>query len=87
MELKDVETVTLLRRHERDKSAFDGRASSDSARSEVSDIQELPKHIEDAALSVFYKPGESYEGRHRWDPRFEWRASEEKELVKKVALL
>lgn len=31
-----------------------------------------------------YKPIDSYEGRHRWDPYFEWSEKEEKKLVRKV---
>jgi len=32
-----------------------------------------------------YKPIESYEGYHRWDPKFQWEAKEEKKLVRKVS--
>ena len=34
----------------------------------------------------YYKPIESYEGYHRWDPAFEWTEEEEKAVVKKVGL-
>jgi hypothetical protein len=34
--------------------------------------------------SEFYRPIDSYEGRHRYDPSFEWTAKEEKKLVRKV---
>lgn len=34
----------------------------------------------------FYKPIESYEGFHRWDPYFEWEDKEEKKLVRKVRM-
>ena len=33
----------------------------------------------------FYKPIESYEGFHRYDPNFQWEAKEEKKLVRKVS--
>ena len=32
----------------------------------------------------YYKPIESYEGYHRWDPEFDWSEEEEKAIVKKV---
>ena len=32
----------------------------------------------------FYKPIDTYEGRHRWDPNAEWTEQEEKKVVRKV---
>lgn len=32
----------------------------------------------------FYTPIESYEGKHRYDPKFEWEPHEERKLVRKV---
>lgn len=32
----------------------------------------------------FYKPIDSYEGAHRYDPKFEWEPQEEKKLVRKI---
>lgn len=32
----------------------------------------------------FYKPIDTYEGVHRWDPEFEWSPEEEKKIVRKV---
>jgi hypothetical protein len=32
----------------------------------------------------FYRPIDSYEGLHRWDPEFEWTEDEEKKIVRKV---
>ena len=32
----------------------------------------------------FYKPIDLYEGRHRYDPNFQWEPQEEKKLVRKV---
>ncbi|QKX57466.1 uncharacterized protein TRUGW13939_04580 [Talaromyces rugulosus] len=34
----------------------------------------------------YYKPIDSYEGLHRWDPEFEWEEEEEKRLVRKIDL-
>lgn len=35
-------------------------------------------------LDDFYKPIDTHEGRHRWDPTFEWEPKEEKRIVRKV---
>jgi len=32
----------------------------------------------------FYRPIDSYEGLHRWDPDFQWTEDEEKKIVRKV---
>lgn len=40
-----------------------------------------------AADVRFYKPIDTYEGIHRWDPDFEWDEKEEKRLVRKVTML
>jgi hypothetical protein len=37
-------------------------------------------------LSHALPPHESYEGRHRWDPAFEWDEAEEKKVVRKTDL-
>jgi hypothetical protein len=37
------------------------------------------------SFESYYKPIESYEGYHRWDPKFQWEAKEEKKLVRKVS--
>jgi len=38
------------------------------------------------SLNSFYKPIDSYEGKHRYDPQFEWEAAEEKRVVRKVCM-
>jgi hypothetical protein len=37
-------------------------------------------------LDEFYKPIESYEGAHRYDPSYTWEPSEEKRIVRKVSV-
>lgn len=32
----------------------------------------------------YYKPVDTYEGIHRWDPEFQWEEWEEKKIVRKV---
>lgn len=34
----------------------------------------------------FYRPIDSYEGLHRWDPYFDWTEDEERKIVRKVGL-
>ena len=38
----------------------------------------------DDTNDTFYAPIEAYEGRHRYDPKFEWEPQEERRLVRKV---
>lgn len=38
------------------------------------------------SLAKFYRPIESYEGYHRWDPQFQWDEKEEKRLIRKVSI-
>jgi hypothetical protein len=40
-----------------------------------------------AGLEDYYLPIDSYEGRHRFDPTFQWTQAEEKKLVRKVTAL
>ncbi|KAK4908701.1 hypothetical protein LTR49_022441 [Elasticomyces elasticus] len=35
-------------------------------------------------LSAYYKPGDQWEGLHRYDPKFTWEPAEEKKLVRKL---
>lgn len=42
------------------------------------------KPAEDDSLASFYKPVDSYEGRHRFDPYFQWEPQSEKKIVRKV---
>lgn len=40
----------------------------------------------ESAKADFYRPIESYEGYHRYDPDFEWTAKEEKQIVRRLDL-
>ncbi|KAF2808771.1 MFS general substrate transporter [Mytilinidion resinicola] len=40
-----------------------------------------------AGVESFYVPIDSYEGRHRYDPKFEWEPAEERKVVMKVCLM
>lgn len=40
--------------------------------------------LDDGSLAAFYEPIDAYEGRHRYDPNFEWEPAEEKRLVRKI---
>lgn len=54
-------------------------ASSSSNQSAQDQTTFLTKGLEDA-----YVPIDTYEGRHRFDPNFQWTEQEEKKLVRKV---
>jgi hypothetical protein len=41
--------------------------------------------FETESLESYYKPIDKYEGRHRYDPEFEWTAAEEKRVVRKAS--
>lgn len=43
-----------------------------------------PGTFENDSLESFYKPVDSYEGAHRYDPNFEWEPQEERRVVRKV---
>ena len=43
--------------------------------------------FETSGLEPYYKPIGKYEGRHRYDPDFEWEPEEEKRVVRKVSLV
>lgn len=40
--------------------------------------------LADGSLAAFYEPIDTYEGRHRYDPNFEWEPAEERRLVRKI---
>jgi hypothetical protein len=56
-------------------SSFDERERSIASNDVVFDATEDVRH---------YKPIDTYEGIHRWDPDFEWEREEEEKIVKKV---
>lgn len=37
------------------------------------------------SLEDFYKPIDAYEGKHRYDPKFQWEKKEETRVVRKVS--
>ena len=42
--------------------------------------------VDNDSRESFYKPIDSFEGLHRWDPHFEWEPKEEQRVVRKVGL-
>jgi hypothetical protein len=47
------------------------------------------RKADDAAFDMsedvrYYKPIDTYEGIHRWDPEFEWEEWEEKKVIRRV---
>ncbi|KAJ5632900.1 hypothetical protein N7490_009239 [Penicillium lividum] len=64
------------------------KSRSDSSASSTEDRRGIVKNVDCAFDTTedprFYKPIESYEGYHRWDPEFEWTEAEEKAVVRKL---
>jgi hypothetical protein len=75
-----------------------GSTGSDSGNEKGRSVAVNPQAVEqlrdrvtgdDAAFEMtedarYYKPIDSYEGIHRWDPDFEWEEWEEKKIIRKV---
>ena len=69
-----------------EKDAFKGHETQDHTRARTHSI-DPSKHVatfETLANPSFYTPIENYEGKHRYDPTFEWEPKEERKLVRKV---
>ena len=69
-----------------EKDTFKGHETQDHARGITRGI-DPSKHVatfETFGDPSYYTPIENYEGRHRYDPKFEWEPKEEKKLVRKV---
>jgi len=68
--------------------AASASASASASETDVS-TSELPKGRTFAGSGLhsrFYKPLDSYEGKHRYDPDFDWEPEEERKVVRKVRL-
>ena len=88
----NIEMAALLKDDDRSPpQSIDGRTSS-----EYDFMEDGSPHLrerklrrtvpEDDSLASFYKPVESYEGRHRYDPYFQWEPAAEKKVVRKVRI-
>ena len=69
-----------------EKDTFKGHETQDHAHGITHRIDPA-KHVatfETIGDPSFYTPIENYEGKHRYDPNFEWEPKEEKKLVRKV---
>ena len=63
-----------------DKSLYDGSET---------DVSSIPSDkgrvtFTSAGFEEHHRPIESYEGYHRYDPKFEWELEEERKVVRKV---
>jgi hypothetical protein len=71
------------------KSELDTRSASNSE-SDVDETQTKTKgrdgltFVTEGLTKDHYRPVETYEGIHRYDPDFEWKPAEEKRVVRKV---
>lgn len=71
-----------------EKDAFKGHETLDHSPGTGHGI-DPSKHnatFETFGNETFYTPIEDYEGKHRYDPTFEWEPKEEKKLVRKVCV-
>lgn len=84
----NLEMSALLKDGDRSSSEEvrtpDDYGSGDDDRSSLRERKLAKINPEDDALASFYKPVESYEGRHRFDPYFQWEPTAEKKVVRKV---
>ena len=71
-----------------EKNGFKGHETFDHARRTSHSI-DPSKHnatFETFGDESFYTPIDTYEGKHRYDPTFEWEPKEERKLVRKVCI-
>lgn len=64
-----------------------GKTSGFESNYELEHATGLPKYtgtFETISDDSYYTPIDDYEGKHRYDPKFEWEPKEEKKLVRKV---
>lgn len=67
------------------KSDYDASGSeTDIPRSRFGAHKREGVTFDKSGLEVHYKPIDTYEGRHRYDPDFEWEPEEERRVVRKV---
>ncbi|KAL1406737.1 hypothetical protein Q8F55_006141 [Vanrija albida] len=69
--------------HDDDSASYkdeesDGKTSQERSR------QDQATDSDTVSLTQFYEPPDSYESKHRWDPKATWSKEEEKKLVRKL---
>ena len=71
-----------------EKDVLKHRHTSESGQTYDTDHDSQPPRGHGAFETIsdksYYTPIERYEGKHRYDPNFEWEPKEEKKLVRKV---
>lgn len=82
MAVEDIKTADIAAT-ETTKSPLSTPDDSDQ------EVQKDRSYVSESAFEstedhAFYRPIESYEGIHRWDPHFKWTEQEEKRIVRKV---
>ena len=65
-------------------------SSSQKNSSDFDSIRNLKQHEGEAYASGgdtrYYEPIDTYEGKHRWDPKADWTDKEEKHVIRKLDL-
>ena len=72
------ETSSFARDHV--QQAHEGEEDSIGTKS---DLDRIPK-VDEYSLDKYYVPIETYEGRHRYDPKATWSVAEERSLIRKL---
>lgn len=66
------------------KFSFDARVRPESDSDVSVKATKDGAFISEGVDAAYYKPIDSYEGLHRWDPKFVWEPAEETRVVRKV---
>ena len=66
------------------KSEFDASGSEADVNKAGTRVRAGGTTFDTAGLTSHYTPIDSYEGKHRYDPDFEWEPEEERRVVRKV---
>jgi hypothetical protein len=71
---------------EKNLNIVSGAVSTDDSDKEFQQTRQIDgkSTFNSGAGHHLYRPIDSYEGIHRWDPDFEWTENEEKRIVRKV---
>ncbi|KAF2205200.1 MFS general substrate transporter [Delitschia confertaspora ATCC 74209] len=70
------ETISDIGKTDYDVNELEGSSTTSSTRDGVT--------FATSGFTSFYKPTESYEGYHRYDPKFDWEPEEERKIVRKI---
>ncbi|KAJ5288524.1 transporter [Penicillium angulare] len=76
--------ATYQNKDTKEKTPGSESISSSSTEDNRGETKSIHRAFDTTEDPIYYKPIESYEGYHRWDPEFQWTEEEEKAVVKKI---